>query len=133
MEINEFLNKNNNNKDVVVVQGLGFVGAVMSLVVSNSSKKNYAVIGVDRKESIEIIDNINNGIFPIKSSDPKIEEYYQNSIKKGNFLATYDTSAYSYDVSHDCFKTINPKKLIVKDGVVFDVKGFYKNPDFLYL
>ena len=58
MEINEFLNKNNNNKDVVVVQGLGFVGAVMSLVVSNSSKKNYAVIGVDRKESIEIIDNI---------------------------------------------------------------------------
>ena len=96
MEIKEFLNKNNNNKDVVVVQGLGFVGAVMSLVVSNSSKKNYAVIGVDRKENIEIIDNINNGIFPIKSSDPKIEEYYQKSIKKGNFLATYDPLAYSY-------------------------------------
>jgi len=96
MEIKEFLNKNNNNKDVVVVQGLGFVGAVMSIVVSNSSKKDYAVIGVDRKESIEIIDNINNGVFPIKSSDPKIEEYYQNSIKKGNFLATYDASAYSY-------------------------------------
>lgn len=96
MEINEFLNKNNNNKDVVVVQGLGFVGAVMSLVVSNSSKKNYAVIGVDRKESIEIIDNINNGVFPIKSSDPKIEEYYQKSIKKGNLLATYDPSAYSH-------------------------------------
>ena len=96
MEIKKFLSKNNNNKDVVVVQGLGFVGAVMSLVVSNSSKKDYAVIGVDRKESIEIIDNINNGIFPIKSSDPKIEEYYQKSIKKGNFLATYDTSAYSY-------------------------------------
>ena len=95
MEIKEFLNKNI-NKDVVVVQGLGFVGAVMSLVVSNSSKKDYAVIGVDRKESIEIIDNINNGIFPIKSSDPKIEEYYQKSIKKGNFLATYDSSAYSY-------------------------------------
>ena len=96
MEVKEFLNKNNNNKDVVVVQGLGFVGAVMSIVVSNSSKKDYAVIGVDREESIEIIDNINNGIFPIKSSDPKIEEYYQKSIKKGNFLATYDTLAYSY-------------------------------------
>ena len=95
MEIKKFLNSNP-KKDVVVVQGLGFVGAVMSLVVSNSSKKDYAVIGVDRKESIEIIDNINNGIFPIKSSDPKIEEYYQNSIKKGNFLATYDHSAYSH-------------------------------------
>lgn len=96
MEVKDFLNKNNNNKDVVVVQGLGFVGAVMSIVVSNSSKKDYAVIGVDREENIEIIDNINNGIFPIKSSDPKIEEYYQKSIKKGNFLATYDTLAYSY-------------------------------------
>ena len=93
MEIKEFLNKNNNTKDVVVVQGLGFVGAVMSIVVSNSSKKDYAVIGVDIKENIEIIDNINNGVFPIKSSDPKIKEYYQNSIKKGNFLENYDNSA----------------------------------------
>ena len=90
MEIKKFLNKNKNCDDVVVVQGLGFVGAVMSIVVSNSSKKDYAVIGVDRKESIEIIDNINNGIFPIKSSDPKIEEYYKSSRKKENFLATYD-------------------------------------------
>ena len=95
MKIKEFLN-NNKNKDIVVVQGLGFVGAVMSLVVSNSSKKDYAVIGVDRKENNEIITNINNGSFPIKSSDPKIEQYYQNSIRKGNFLATYDYLAYSY-------------------------------------
>ena len=85
MSIKEFLNKNNKNKDVVVVQGLGFVGAVMSLIVSNSSKKDYAVIGVDIKENIEIINNINNGIFPIKSSDPKIKKYFQKSIKKGNF------------------------------------------------
>ncbi len=95
MEIKNFL-EINKNKEVVVVQGLGFVGAVMSLVVSNSERKDYAVIGVDRKENIEIIDDINNGIFPIKSSDPKVEEYYQNSIKKGNLLATYDTSAYSH-------------------------------------
>ena len=125
-----FLSKNNNNKDLVVVQGLGFVGVVMSLIVSNCSKKDYAIIGVD---SEIIIDNINNGIFPIKSSDPKIEQYHQNSIKKRNFIDTYDASAYSYDVSHDCFKTINPMKLIGKDGVVFDVKEFYKYPDFLYL
>ena len=93
--IKNFL-KENKEKKVVVVQGLGFVGAVMSLVCANSSKKDYAVIGVDRKESIETIDKINNGIFPIKSSDSKIEEYYQSSIKKGNFIATYDASAYSY-------------------------------------
>ena len=89
MEIKNFLKKNK-NKEVVVVQGLGFVGAVMSLVVSNSEKKDYAVIGVDLKKNINTINSINSGKFPIKSSDPKIEEYYQKSIKKGNFLASYD-------------------------------------------
>lgn len=95
MELKKFIKKNK-NKEVVVVQGLGFVGAVMSIVVSNSNKKNYAVVGVDRKQNIDIINGINNGIFPIKSSDPKIEEYFQKSIEKENFFATYDTSAYSY-------------------------------------
>ena len=37
-----------------------------------------------------------NGIFPIKSSDRQVEEFYQNSIKKGNFLATNDVNAYSH-------------------------------------
>ena len=49
MEIKNFL-EINKNKEVVVVQGLGFVGAVMSLVVSNSERKDYAVIGVDLKK-----------------------------------------------------------------------------------
>ena len=44
--INLFLEKNANKK-VIVVQGLGFVGAVMSLVCANSEKEEYAVIGVD--------------------------------------------------------------------------------------
>ena len=95
MDLKNFLNKNK-DKDIVVVQGLGFVGAVMSLVVSNSSEKDYAVIGVDLKENNDIINSINNGIFPIKSSDLKIEELYQNSMKKGNLLATYNLDAYSY-------------------------------------
>ena len=67
MDLKEFLIKNK-NKDIVAVQGLGFVGAVMSLVVSNALEKDYAVIGVDLKENDEIINSINNGIFPIKSS-----------------------------------------------------------------
>ena len=31
----------------VCIQGLGFVGAVMSLVCANAITKEYAVIGVD--------------------------------------------------------------------------------------
>ena len=95
-KIDQFI-LNNYNKKVVVVQGLGFVGAVMSLVCANSLTEDYAVIGVDlpNEESIKKINKINSGIFPLESSDPKIDEFFQKSIIKQNFLATYDEYAYS--------------------------------------
>ena len=92
--IDNFL-KNNQNKKVVVVQGLGFVGSVMSLVCANAIDEEYAVVGVDLPSNKDIIDNLNSGNFPIKSSDTKVDEYYQNSIKKNNFYATSDIYAYS--------------------------------------
>ena len=49
--INAFLKKNKGKK-VVVVQGLGFVGAVMSLVCANASDEEYAVIGVDCRREV---------------------------------------------------------------------------------
>ena len=36
----------NADKKIIVVQGLGFVGAVMSLVCANSNEDEYAVIGL---------------------------------------------------------------------------------------
>ena len=83
--IDEFI-KYNQNKPVVVVQGLGFVGAVMSLVCSNASC-DYAVIGVDldNPDSQRKIDSINNGIFPLNADDPKINEYFTKSLKKKIF------------------------------------------------
>ena len=91
--LGDFIDQNH-EKEFVVIQGLGFVGAVMSLVCSNSPK-NYAVIGVDTKSNKNLIDSINNGIFPIKSTDPKVEDYFKKSIKKRNLYATYDSTAYS--------------------------------------
>ena len=79
VSIDEFI-KYNQNKPVVVVQGLGFVGAVMSLVCSNAISCDYAVIGVDKDnpESQRKIDSINNGMFPLNADDPKINEYFKN-------------------------------------------------------
>src|ERR687883_140323 len=84
-------------KKVVVVQGLGFVGSVMGLVVANALKEEYAVIGVDLAniQSFWKICSINEGIFPVLASDPKISQYYQNTLKKKNYYATYDPYAYS--------------------------------------
>jgi len=84
-------------KKVVVVQGLGFVGSVMGLVVANALTEEYAVIGIDlpTPASYWKIRSINEGVFPVIASDPKIEEYYQNAIQKKNYFATYDSHAYS--------------------------------------
>ena len=95
--IQEFLDRNAGKK-VVVVQGLGFVGAVMSLVCANSLSEDYAVIGVDlaKQNTYWKIKSINEGVFPLIADDPKISEFFENARKKGNFLATYDPVAYQY-------------------------------------
>ena len=95
ISIDEFVAKN--NKPVIAVQGLGFVGSVMSLVCANAIDGDYAVIGVDlpRKDTFWKIKSINEGLFPVIASDPKIEEFYNITKQKGNLLATFDSYAYT--------------------------------------
>ena len=97
LAINHFLDQNLGKK-VVVIQGLGFVGAVMSLVCANALTDEYAVIGVDlaNKDTYWKIKSINDGIFPLVADDPKIANFFDNAKEKGNFLATYDPLAYQY-------------------------------------
>jgi UDP-N-acetyl-D-glucosamine dehydrogenase len=115
----------NKEKKIVVVQGLGFVGAVMALVVANS-EADYAVIGVDLPNSGNYwkIADINGGRLPIESSDQKIPVYFQNTKRKGNFYATYDSYVYSVadvvivDINLDVDKTSDQRKQLIN----FDVK-----------
>ena len=95
--INQFLSFNRDKK-VIVVQGLGFVGAVMALVCANALTEEYAVIGVDlsNENTYWKIKSINDGVFPLIADDPKIAEFFDKAKAKGNFLATYDTKAYQY-------------------------------------
>jgi nucleotide sugar dehydrogenase len=94
--IDDFLEKNKDKK-VVVVQGLGFVGAVMSLVVANALTEEYAVIGIDLPNEYTYwkIASINEGEFPVVSSDKKVTTFFEIAQAKGNLLATYDAYAYS--------------------------------------
>ena len=84
-------------KKVVVVQGMGFVGSVMGLVVANALTEEYAVIGIDLPTAASYwkICSINEGIFPVLASDPKISQYYAHSRNKKNYYATIDPYAYS--------------------------------------
>ncbi|RYY57882.1 MAG: nucleotide sugar dehydrogenase [Chitinophagaceae bacterium] len=83
-------------KKVVLVQGLGFVGAVMSLVVANALTEEYAVIGIDLPSQAAWwkIQAINEGMFPVIADDPKIELFYQEARRKKNLYATSDPYAY---------------------------------------
>ena len=129
INIENFINKNSNKK-IVVVQGLGFVGAVMSLVCANSIKEDYAVIGVDlpNKENFWKIKTINEGIFPLEAEDKKIDSFFQKSIDKGNFYATYDPYAYSLadviivDINLDVKK--NSVKNNILDSYDVDLSSF---------
>jgi UDP-N-acetyl-D-glucosamine dehydrogenase len=122
--INQFLSQNSGKK-VIVVQGLGFVGAVMSLVCANAIGQEYAVIGVDlaSENAYWKIKSINDGEFPLIADDPKIAEFFNNAKAKGNLLATYDPEAYKYadivivDVNLDVQKISNDDRTL-KD---FDV------------
>ena len=77
-----FLGKNR-ARELIAVQGLGFVGTVMSLVVANSDGDQYAVVGVDQATSNSYwkIGDINSGVLPVVSSDPLVEEFFKESKK----------------------------------------------------
>jgi nucleotide sugar dehydrogenase len=112
MTLDLFL-KNYHETPVVAVQGLGFVGSVMSLVVANAINGNYAVIGIDQdtESGRRTVDSLNSGTFPITADDPKIAEYFANTRHQGNFYATVDTAAYAaadiiiVDINLDVHKT----------------------------
>ena len=90
--------ESNKSKKTVAVQGLGFVGTAMALVVANCDEGKYAVIGVDQstKDAYWKIGDINNGVVPIVSSDPLVEQYYKQARRNKTILATHDTSAFSH-------------------------------------
>jgi nucleotide sugar dehydrogenase len=122
--LNEFL-EYNENRPVIAVQGLGFVGAVMSIVCANSKSTDYAVIGVDlaAPESQKKIDLLNKGTFPLDAEDPKIDYYYSSCIKNKNFYATTDINSYNFadvvivDVNLDVDKNLNDDRSLAN----FDV------------
>jgi nucleotide sugar dehydrogenase len=122
--IDNFLS-NHKGKKVIVVQGLGFVGAVMTLICSNALTEEYAVIGVDLANSNNYwkIASINEGIFPVVASDPKIEEYYEKTQSKGNLFATFDSYAYTIadviivDINLDVLKNSDFSKTLINYDV----------------
>ena len=111
----------------------------------NSQNAKALILGATFKENcpdlrnskvVDVYQELNEFGFQVDVFDPEADAAI--FVKEYGFDKLKEISNHEYDVvilavAHDSFKTINPKDLIVKEGVVFDVKGFYKDPDFLYL
>ena len=90
-------------KEVVVVMGLGFVGAVMAAIVASaknsSGKYSKFVIGCQRPSprSYWKIPMINKGISPVKAEDPEVDILIGNCVKGSKTLtATYNSEVLQF-------------------------------------
>ena len=86
---------------------------------------------------IEIYDLLKKNELKVDVFDPWIDN---SKFKKENDFMTLEKldESFKYDiiilaVGHNEFRKIDPKKYLIKNGLVFDIKGFYKERDFHYL
>jgi UDP-N-acetyl-D-glucosamine dehydrogenase len=87
-------------REIVVVMGLGFVGAVMAGVVADSVDKGTGeptkfVIGMQRPSTRSFwkIPLFNRGISPVKAEDPEVAPLIERCVNKKKTL----TATYTYD------------------------------------
>lgn len=102
-------------REIVVVMGVGFVGAVMAAIVADTvdekGEPSKFVIGMQRPSirSYWKIPLLNRGVSPVKAEDPEVDPMIERCVKdKKTLMATY-----SYDV------------LSLADVVVVDVQCDY--------
>jgi len=105
------------NREIVVVMGVGFVGAVMAGVVADSvdpdtGEPYYFVIGMQRPSirSFWKIPYLNRGISPVEAEDPEVAPLIERCVKERKNLV----ASFSYDV------------LSLADTVVVDVQCDYQ-------
>jgi UDP-N-acetyl-D-glucosamine dehydrogenase len=87
-------------REIVVVMGLGFVGAVMAAVVADSVDKdtgepNKFVIGMQRPSTRSFwkIPLFQKGISPVTAEDPSVQQLIERGVRERKTL----TATYSYD------------------------------------
>jgi len=103
----------------IVIQGLGFVGSVLAVIIASLKKDNYLykVTGLEQPtiDGLDKINKMNRGLFPIKSSDPKLEKIFKKAKINKNFICTDQL---------DCLDTAD----IVISTINLDIGGDVNNP-----
>ena len=117
----------NPGREIVVVQGIGFVGSAMLAAIAKSRRHGqprFAVIGVDLPDPSTIgkVHAVRAGHCPVVSSDPALAAAYQEAVRIGNMTATTDASAFALadvvvmDINLDVQKGTSSRAYAVSDG-----------------
>src|ERR1051326_5193674 len=87
-------------REIVVVVGVGFVGAVMAAVIADATdakgRPSKFVIGMQRPSSRSYwkIPWLNRGISPVKAEDPEVDRLIERCVKhKKTLVATHTEEA----------------------------------------
>jgi len=91
------------DKEIVVVMGLGFVGAVMAAIIADTkdNQGNYTkfVIGCQRPSTRSYwkIPMVNRGISPVKAEDPEVAVLIDRCVtKKESLIATFNNDCLQF-------------------------------------
>lgn len=86
-------------KEIVVVMGVGFVGAVMAAIVADTEddqgQPSKFVIGCQRPSTRSYwkIPLLNKGVSPVKAEDPQVDELIDRCVnQKKTLIATYNNA-----------------------------------------
>ncbi len=82
----------NKNKKKVCVIGLGFVGSAMLISIANKCYDKFNLIGIEKNnlKGKEVINKLNNGIFPISTNDKLIIKLCRKLALKKKYYCTTD-------------------------------------------
>jgi nucleotide sugar dehydrogenase len=106
-------------REIVVVMGVGFVGAVMAAIIADSTDENghptKFVVGMQRPSirSFWKIPLLNRGVSPVKAEDPEVDPMIHRCVKEKQTLV----ATYIYEV------------LSLADVVVVDIQCDYLKED----
>ncbi|MBU2650358.1 MAG: nucleotide sugar dehydrogenase [Bacteroidetes bacterium] len=90
-------------KEIVVVMGVGFVGAVMAAIIADtkdeSGRYSKFVIGCQRPSvrSYWKIPMLNRGVSPVKAEDPEVDELINRCVlEEKTLIATYNSDCLEF-------------------------------------
>jgi nucleotide sugar dehydrogenase len=107
-------------REIVVVMGVGFVGAVMAGVVADAvdaeGKPGKFVIGMQRPSTRSFwkIQYLNRGVAPVEADDPEVARMIARCVRRKRTL----TATFTYDV------------LALADAVIVDIQCDYHKETF---